>query len=73
MDDVGWSILSLCILIPVSLFFGLNTLALRSFSRLKLQEAFRRAGKEKLIDELTDNAESLTIICGLMHIIATTG
>jgi CBS domain containing-hemolysin-like protein len=73
VDDVGWSILSLCILIPVSLFFGLNTLALRSFSRLKLQEAFRRAGKEKLIDELTDNAESLTIICGLMHIIATTG
>ncbi|MHC4907619.1 MAG: hypothetical protein ACYTBW_05125 [Planctomycetota bacterium] len=64
MDDVGWLILSFCILIPLSLFFGLNTLALRSFSRLKLQDAFRKAEKESLIDEFLSNAELLTIVCG---------
>ncbi|MFZ9010681.1 MAG: CNNM domain-containing protein, partial [Anaerohalosphaeraceae bacterium] len=73
MDDVGWLILSFCILIPLSLFFGLNTLALRSFSRLKLQDAFRKAEKESLIDEFLSNAELLTIVCGLMRIITNTG
>ena len=73
MDDVGWLILSFCILIPLSLFFGLNTLALRSFSRLKLQDAFRKADKESLIDEFLSNAELLTIVCGLMRIITNTG
>jgi putative hemolysin len=73
VDDVGWLILSFCILIPLSLFFGLNTLALRSFSRLKLQDAFRKAEKESLIDEFLSNAELLTIVCGLMRIITNTG
>ena len=72
MDDVGWLILLLCILTPVSLFFGINTLALRSFSRLKLQDAFRKAGKETLIDEFLINAEVLTIACGLMRVITNT-
>jgi CBS domain containing-hemolysin-like protein len=68
VDDVGWLILSFCILIPLSLFFGLNTLA-----RLKLQDAFRKAEKESLIDEFLSNAELLTIVCGLMRIITNTG
>lgn len=72
MDDVGWSILSLCILTPVSLFFGLNTLALRSLSRLKLQDAFRKAGKENQVDGFLEDAEILTITCGLMRVIANT-
>lgn len=72
MDDVGWSIVLLCILTPVSLFFGLNTLALRSFSRLKLQDSFRKAGKESRIDEFLANAEMLTITCGLMRVITNT-
>jgi putative hemolysin len=72
VDDVGWLILLLCILTPVSLFFGINTLALRSFSRLKLQDAFRKAGKETLIDEFLINAEVLTIACGLMRVITNT-
>jgi CBS domain containing-hemolysin-like protein len=67
VDHVGWLILSLCFLIPGSLFFGLNTLALRSFSRFKLQEAFRNAGKEHVIDEFLLNAERLTLTCALMR------
>ena len=73
MDVVGWLILSLCILTVVSVFFGLNALSLRSFSRLKLQDAFRKAGKESLVDAFLNSTEPLTLTCGLMHIIANTG
>jgi putative hemolysin len=71
--DVGWLILSVCILTVVSVFFGLNALALRCFSRLKLQDSFRKAEKESLIDAFMDSAEMLTLTCGLFHIIANTG
>jgi putative hemolysin len=72
VDEVGWSILLLCILIPSSLFFGLNTLALRSFSRLKLQEAFKKIHKEQRVDEFLNKAEELTLICGLMRVVSNT-
>lgn len=70
--DLGWSILVIIILTPVSLFFGLNSLALRSFSRLKLQEAFRRAGKENSIENFIANVELLTITCGTLRVMANT-
>ena len=72
MDEVGWSILLLCVLIPLSLFFGLNTLSLRSFSRLKLQEAFKKLNKEQQVDEFLNKAEELTLVCGLMRVISST-
>ncbi|MHC4551476.1 MAG: hemolysin family protein [Planctomycetota bacterium] len=70
--DVGWSLLAIGILTPISLFFGLNSLALRSFSRLKLQEAFRRAGKENVVDNFIDDVELLTITCGTLRVMANT-
>lgn len=70
--SLGWSITLLGILTPISLFFGLNSLALRSFSRVKLQEAFRRAGREHLIDRFIDNVELLIITCGTVRVIANT-
>ncbi len=73
MDEVGWSIVLLCILTPVSLFFTLNGLALRSFSRLKLQDAFRAAGREDLMDDFIERAEGLTLTCGFSRIILNTG
>ncbi|MCD6174249.1 MAG: HlyC/CorC family transporter [Planctomycetes bacterium] len=72
MDDVGWLILSLCVLAPVSVFFALNALALRCFRRLKLQDAFQKAGKKPQIDEFIDSAETLTLTSGLMHIVTNT-
>ena len=73
MDDVGWSIVLLCALTPVSLFFTLNGLALRSFSRLKLQDAFRAAGRESVMDDFLEHAEGLTLTCGFFRIILNTG
>ena len=70
--DTGWSLLTIGILTPISLFFGLNSLALRSFSRLKLQDAFRRAGKEGQIDNFIENVELLTITCGTLRVMANT-
>ena len=73
MDDVGWSIVLLCALTPVSLFFTLNGLALRSFSRLKLQDAFRAARRENVMDDFLEHAEGLTLTCGFFRIILNTG
>ncbi len=70
--SVGWSIILLVVLTPISLFFGLNSLSLRSFSRIKLQEAFRRANREHLIDNFIENVELLTITCGTIRVIANT-
>ena len=68
MDDVGWSILLLCILTPTSLFFTLNSLALRSFSRVKLQDAFKAIGHEDRMDKLIAESEKLVIICGSLRV-----
>ena len=72
MDDVGWSIVLLCLCTAASLFFALNTLALRSFSRMKLQEAFRRAGREAQVEAFLRRVEPLTLTCGFMRVAANT-
>ena len=65
MDEVGWLIVS----VLAALFFSLNSLALRIFSRVRLQDAFRAAGKEKSADELVNNAEKLALTCSFFGII----
>ena len=72
MDDVGWSIVLLCLCTAASLFFALNTLALRSFSRMKLQEAFRQAGREAQVEAFLRRVEPLTLTCGFMRVAANT-
>ena len=72
MVDIGWPIILICIFTPGSLFFALNSLALRSFSRLKLQDAFRDAKRDHLIDSFLDHAEELTLTCGFIRIILNT-
>ena len=73
MDEVDWSILLICILAGASLFFSLNGLALRTFSRVKLQEAFKKRKKDELFDDLVENNESLLLTCLLFKLIADTG
>ena len=73
MDEVGWSVLIIAVLALVSLFFSLNSLSLRSFSRVKLQEAFRSRGKEQLFDTLVDDSETLIFACSSFRILANAG
>ncbi len=73
MNVIGWPILTICLLTGLSLFFSLNTLAIRTFSRLKLQEAFTNAGKQDRIDEFLALAERLSLTCGFFRLLASVG
>jgi len=70
---VGWAILLICFLAGGTLFFSVNAIALRTFSRLQLQEAFKQANKktnfEGLIEQLVQNAERLILTCSLYRLI----
>ncbi|MHC5118430.1 MAG: hemolysin family protein [Planctomycetota bacterium] len=66
--QVGSSILLLCILTLTSLFFTLNGQSLRLFSRVKLQEAFKKAGREDRIEMLIANAEELALTCSSLRV-----
>jgi CBS domain containing-hemolysin-like protein len=68
VDEVGSSILLLCILTLTSLFFTLNGQSLRLFSRVKLQEAFKKAGREDRIEMLIANAEELALTCSSLRV-----
>jgi putative hemolysin len=63
-------VLLICLFTGVSLFFSLNNLALRTFSRLKLQEAFKAANKEVLVDNFVENVEKLILTCSLFTLLA---
>jgi CBS domain containing-hemolysin-like protein len=68
VDEVGSSILLLCILTLTSLFFTLNGQSLRLFSRVKLQDAFKKAGREDRIEMLIANAEELALTCSSLRV-----
>jgi len=66
---VGWIVLLIVLLTGVALFFSVNAIALRTFSRVKLQDAFEAAKKEDLSDSLVKNAEKLILACSLYRLI----
>lgn len=70
MDDVGWSILMVCLCAAASLFFSINTLAMGSFSRLRLQEEFRKIGRSEKIEDFFRDVEPLTLTCGFFRVAA---
>ncbi len=73
MSYLGWVVLLICFLAGGTLFFSVNTVALRIFSRVKLQEAFKAANKkadpEDLTEQLVANAERLILSCSLYRLI----
>jgi len=70
VDNAGASAALFFICAVVSVFFALQTLALRSFSRMKLQEAFRQAGKEAMLKEFLRRVESMTLVCSFFRVAA---
>jgi len=70
---VGWAVLLICFLAGGTLFFSVNANALRTFSHVKLQEAFKAANKKKTPEELTEqlaeNTEKLILTCSLYRLI----
>jgi CBS domain containing-hemolysin-like protein len=72
VDEAGLSIVLVCAAAAASLFFALNTHALRSFSRMKLQEAFRQVGREARVEEFLRLVEPMTLTCGFLRVAANT-
>ncbi len=74
MSYVCWIVCLICLLAGGTLFFSVNTIALRVFSRAKLLDAFKAANKEdapeKLADNLIRNGEKLVLACSLYRLIA---
>ncbi len=73
MSLAGWVILLICALTGGTLFFSANAVALRIFSRVRLQEAFKSAGKENLTDRLVEDADALVLTCSLYRLILNMG
>jgi len=66
-------VLLICFLTGGTLFFSVNAAALRTFSRVKLQDALKALNKEQAseepIDDLVGNSEKLVLTCLLYRLI----
>ncbi len=62
-------LLLVCLLAGGTLFFSVNAVALQTFSRVKLHEAFSRKNRGKLTDALVQNTEELIWTCLLYRLI----
>ncbi len=73
MDFAGLAVLLICFLAGGTLFFSVNAIALRTFSHVKLQEAFKAVNKkatpEELTEQLAENIEKLILTCSLYRLI----
>ena len=73
MNYAGWAVLLICLLAGGSLFFSVNAVALRIFSHVKLQEAFKAAIKKEdskdLTEQLSEKEEELILTCSLYRLI----
>jgi len=69
----GWEVVLICLLAGGTLFFSVNAVALRTFSRVKLQESFKAVNKKSnardLTEQLARNAEGLILTCSLYRLI----
>lgn len=73
MDDVGWSLLWIGLLSAATLFFSLNNISLRTFSRYKLSEAFKKRGNEQAFEPFLERAEDLTLVCAFFRMVCNVG
>ncbi len=74
MSYLGLLLLLICFLSAGTLFFSVNSFALRMFSRARLQDAFKALKKEEtkaeeLSDSLAEKTEKLILTCGLYRLI----
>ena len=69
MGYIGWTILLICLLTGGTVFFSVNTIALRIFSRAKLHDELKSTNKENITDALAENAEKLTLTCSLYRVV----
>jgi len=69
---IGGAVLLICLFAGATLFFSVNAMTLRTFSLVRLQEAFQRAGgKDPLerVDRLVANADRLALTCAFYRLV----
>jgi len=69
---IGWAVLLICLFVGATSFFSVNSTALRTFSRVRLQEAFKAAGGEErpqLVDKLVEKADTLILTCAFYRLV----
>ncbi len=72
MGFTGWAVLLICLFVGATLFFSVNAIALRVFSRVRLQEAFKTANGEErphLVDKVAENADRLILACSFYRLV----
>lgn len=76
MGFIGWAVLLICLFVGATSFFSVNANALRVFSRLRLQEAFKKAGGEErpeLVEKVVANADRLILACAFYRLVFNIG
>ncbi len=71
MGFIGWAVVLICLFVGATLFFSVNAVALRIFSRLRLLEAFKANGGEEqpqLVEAVAENADRLIMTCALYRL-----
>ncbi|MBN1360038.1 MAG: HlyC/CorC family transporter [Sedimentisphaerales bacterium] len=72
MGFTGWAVLLICLFVGATLFFSANAIALRVFSRVRLQEAFKTVNGEErphLVDKVAENADKLFLVCSFYRLV----
>lgn len=69
MDETAWSILLIFLFAAGTLFFTVSAIALRTYSHVKLYEAFKSRGRETFAKELVANTERLILSCGFYRLV----
>jgi len=59
----------ICLFTAGALFFSTGAITLRTFSRARLQDAFKAINKENRVDKLEADVEKLVLACSLYRII----
>lgn len=62
-------VLLICLLAGCNLFFSVSAIALRIFSRVKLQQAFGSKNRQALVNILVAKSENLILTCSLFRLI----
>jgi len=73
---IGWAVLLICLFVGATSFFSVNANALRVFSRLRLQEAFKTANGEErpqLVEKVVENADRLVLACAFYRLLFNIG
>ncbi len=76
MGFVGWAVLLTCLFVGATSFFSACANALRTFSRVRLQEELKAAtGQDRpdLVEKIAGDADRLVLACGVYRLVFNIG